>query len=103
MASCEAIAAMGEPQNNAEEMPISVFACRALNSRFHRFISRLGRNKFSVRRRRELGHKGLILAQIFGSDRVRYPRNRKNSGYFPGSREFAHAEARPLGHSGDIH
>jgi hypothetical protein len=59
---------MGEPQNNAEGMPMAVFAGRGLNSRFHRFISRLGRNKFPVRRQRELGHKRLILRPVFGED-----------------------------------
>ena len=77
-------------------------AGRALNSRFHRFISRLGRNKFPVRRQREFSHKSMILLPIFGANRARYRRNRKIPGYFPGSREFADAEAGPLRHSGDI-
>jgi hypothetical protein len=60
MASCEPIAATGG-RSNVEEMPMVVFAGRALNSRFHGFISRLARNKFPIIRRRELGHKHLIL------------------------------------------
>jgi hypothetical protein len=69
------------------------FAGRALNSRLRRFISRLGRNKFPVRRPRELGHNHLISGLIFGENRAKYSRNRKIPGYFPGSREFALADA----------
>jgi len=58
------------------------FAVRALNSRFCRFISRLGRNKFTVHRRREFGHKRLILLPVSGVNRGPMSAESKNSRLF---------------------